>query len=124
MKSRHLLSCAVALSLVALLSERTFAEPPYLPAPGVFPYTGSGIPGPESVPGKEYTPLGDMSNPPIGGRAPLPGNILQWDGFGGAIDIPAVVPAVPGGSGQVDALANHADVLFHEVVGNSAALLI
>ncbi|MEZ6070588.1 MAG: PEP-CTERM sorting domain-containing protein [Pirellulales bacterium] len=60
-----------------------------------------------------------------------PGQVVSWDGLKGAFDgnsgstnaFDFPVESIPNGSGQVDALANHGDFLFKQVVNNEASLL-
>ena len=66
----------------------------------VNPQSGSGIPGPTAVPGKEF-----FDNPNANARISAPvGQSVYWDGAGGTAD------AISYG-GQVDSLANANDAL-------------
>lgn len=71
------------------------------------------------TPGKEYSNLIDQT----AGGAPLPGNVVSWNGAGGAVD--GGVLAIPGATNiEVDALANTGDAFYQQVAFfNSAALL-
>lgn len=94
------------------------AGPYVVQGPFVTPQAGGGIPGPKNVPGKEYTANPDKDQ----GNVAVPGQSLLWDGAGGIMN-GLVYKDATQTAREVDALANHGDVLFYEVTHQQAALL-
>jgi hypothetical protein len=92
--------------------------------PFVQPAPGPGIPGPKNVPGKEYSDRfdKDTQEPPVSD----PEQNIYWDGNGGrqdAFDYSGSRAGDTDPAREVDALANHGDALFWDVIANRAALL-
>jgi hypothetical protein len=92
--------------------------------PFVQPAPGPGIPGPKNVPGKEYSDRfdKDTQEPPVLD----PEQNIYWDGNGGRQDTFDYSGSRAGDTDparEVDALANHGDALFWDVIANQAALL-
>ena len=113
-----------AYSLGALLisvaaTGSAFAATPQVYVPvtnGVYTPT-LGIPaGPAQHPGKEYSAEWDSN----AAGAYQQGQVVLWDGLGGAED-GLLLPVAP--YQQTDALANHQDALFREVINNQTAIL-
>jgi len=102
------------------------ADPYGNPSAGAVPAVGThGVPPPpEAYPGKEYTDSPDRDGHT---GAASPGQIVLWDGLGGQMNGPAVVPdpvhGIPDGH-DIDAQANLADALFREVIADRAWLVL
>jgi len=79
------------------------------------------IPPPTQVSGKEYTDYPDKDA--SGNLDPM--QVITWDGVGGVADSFDYTKTIPDISdAEVDALANHGDALFLDVIANRSALLI
>lgn len=82
--------------------------------PFVDPIPGCNLPWPCQVPGKEYSNYADKDMFGV----QVPEQALKWDGQGGVANTFNY-----GGSGEVDALANCQDALYHAVINDQASLL-
>jgi hypothetical protein len=120
--NRHLLLRGTHLGiLISLLVVPSVASAtiPYGPLSGGIPGSlGPGLASPSAVPGKEYSHDVDFTTTGGGGIAD-PQQVIAWDGSGGTADgldftgtRPLYTP-----EDQVDALANHGDHLFSELIG-------
>ena len=93
---------------------------PYNPCgPFVSPIPGCYVPTPCQVPGKEYSNFVDKNQ--FGNPDAM--QVLMWDGQGGVADTFDYdgFDSAPGG--EVDALANCRDALYHAVINDQASLL-
>ena len=128
--NRKLLSRGTHLGiLISLLVVPSVASAtiPYGPLSGGIPGSlGPGLASPSAVPGKEYSHDIDFTTTGGGGIAD-PEQVIAWDGSGGTadgLDFSGTRPNYPDDD-QVDALANHGDHLFPQVIGqNDTAHLI
>jgi hypothetical protein len=148
MKITVTLRAFTLLATVSALAGTTLAGDYYTAVPfgGSLFVGGEGAAKPHEVFGKEYSHT-NWSEVFSGGGDPRlvniddhnafavsdPGQVVAWDGIPGppladpnsgstdGFDFP--VELIDNGSGQVDALANHGDFLFNQVIGNSASLL-
>lgn len=109
---------------VTVAPSQVFAGPFVPQGPFVQPRPGLDIPGPKNVPGKEYSDRfdKDTQEPPVSD----PEQNIYWDGNGGRQDTFDYSGSRSGDTDparEVDALANHQDALFGDVIANRAALL-
>ncbi len=114
-----------AFSLAGLGAGTASATIPYGGlAPGT-PTLGPGLAPPSIVPGKEYSHDLDHEITAVG-TALDPKQIVAWDGSGGVANgldfSPPVFPTVLVDF-EIDAIANHADHLFNELLADDAHLL-
>ncbi|NCQ86722.1 MAG: PEP-CTERM sorting domain-containing protein [Microcystis aeruginosa W13-18] len=125
MKITHKLLLSSCLLLGVTVAPSQVLAGPFVPqGPFVQPAPGSGIPGPKNVPGKEYSDRfdKDTQEPPVLD----PEQNIYWDGNGGrqdAFDYSGSRAGDTVTAREVDALANHGDALFWDVIANQAALL-
>ena len=125
MKITHKLLLSSCLLLGVTVAPSQVLAGPFVPqGPFVQPAPGSGIPGPKNVPGKEYSDRfdKDTQEPPVSD----PEQNIYWDGNGGrqdAFDYSGSRAGDTDPAREVDALANHQDALFWDVIANQAALL-
>jgi hypothetical protein len=125
MKITHKLLLSSCLLLGVTVAPSQVLAGPFVPqGPFVQPAPGSGIPGPKNVPGKEYSDRfdKDTQEPPVLD----PEQNIYWDGNGGrqdAFDYSGSRAGDTDPAREVDALANHGDALFWDVIANRAALL-
>jgi hypothetical protein len=125
MKITHKLLLSSCLLLGVTVAPSQVLAGPFVPqGPFVQPAPGSGIPGPKNVPGKEYSDRfdKDTQEPPVLD----PEQNIYWDGNGGrqdAFDYSGSRAGDTVTAREVDALANHQDALFWDVIANQAALL-
>jgi hypothetical protein len=125
MKITHKLLLSSCLLLGVTVAPSQVLAGPFVPqGPFVQPAPGSGIPGPKNVPGKEYSDRfdKDTQEPPVLD----PEQNIYWDGNGGrqdAFDYSGSRAGDTDPAREVDALANHQDALFWDVIANRAALL-
>ncbi|WP_287076091.1 PEP-CTERM sorting domain-containing protein [Microcystis sp. M_QC_C_20170808_M3Col] len=125
MKITHKLLLSSCLLLGVTVAPSQVLAGPFVPqGPFVQPAPGSGIPGPKNVPGKEYSDRfdKDTQEPPVLD----PEQNIYWDGNGGrqdAFDYSGSRAGDTDPAREVDALANHGDALFWDVIANQAALL-
>ena len=77
-------------------------------------------PVPSDVTDKEYSNNHDWN---AAENAPVDGQIIEWDGAGGAANSQHVMGRT-GGSGQIDALANVRDVGFHAAISDQGCLVL
>jgi hypothetical protein len=125
MKITHKLLLSSCLLLGVTVAPSQVLAGPFVPqGPFVQPAPGSGIPGPKNVPGKEYSDRfdKDTQEPPVLD----PEQNIYWDGNGGRQDTFDYSGSRAGDTDparEVDALANHGDALFWDVIANRAALL-
>ncbi|GBF53255.1 hypothetical protein N0824_01107 [Microcystis sp. 0824] len=125
MKITHQLLFSSWLLLGVTVAPSQVLAGPFVPQ-GQFvqPAPGPGIPGPKNVPGKEYSDRfdKDTQEPPVSD----PEQNIYWDGHGGgqdAFDYSGSRPGDTDPAREADALANHGDALFWDVIANRAALL-
>lgn len=103
---RSILTMAIALSVVCLLTASAAATPPV---------------GPNQVPGKEYSNHPDEDWQ--GNLDPLQN--IWWDGNGNAADtFDFTGSAAFGSNDNVDAMANHSDFLYWEVTHDQVHMLL
>ncbi|NCS13136.1 MAG: PEP-CTERM sorting domain-containing protein [Microcystis aeruginosa G13-09] len=125
MKITHKLLLSSCLLLGVTVAPSQVLAGPFVPqGPFVQPAPGPGIPGPKNVPGKEYSDRfdKDTQEPPVSD----PEQNIYWDGNGGrqdAFDYSGSRAGDTDPAREVDALANHGDALFWDVIANQAALL-
>jgi hypothetical protein len=125
MKITHKLLLSSCLLLGVTVAPSQVLAGPFVPqGPFVQPAPGPGIPGPKNVPGKEYSDRfdKDTQEPPVSD----PEQNIYWDGNGGrqdAFDYSGSRAGDTVTAREVDALANHQDALFWDVIANQAALL-
>jgi hypothetical protein len=125
MKITHKLLLSSCLLLGVTVAPSQVLAGPFVPqGPFVQPAPGPGIPGPKNVPGKEYSDRfdKDTQEPPVSD----PEQNIYWDGNGGrqdAFDYSGSRAGDTDPAREVDALANHQDALFWDVIANRAALL-
>jgi len=125
MKITHKLLFSSWLLLGVTVAPSQVLAGPFVPqGPFVQPAPGPGIPGPKNVPGKEYSDRfdKDTQEPPVLD----PEQNIYWDGNGGRQDTFDYSGSRAGDTDparEVDALANHGDALFGDVIANQAALL-
>ena len=125
MKITHKLLLSSCLLLGVTVAPSQVLAGSFVPqGPFVQPAPGSGIPGPKNVPGKEYSDRfdKDTQEPPVLD----PEQNIYWDGNGGRQDTFDYSGSRAGDTDparEVDALANHGDALFWDVIANQAALL-
>ncbi|NCS22132.1 MAG: PEP-CTERM sorting domain-containing protein [Microcystis aeruginosa G11-06] len=125
MKITHKLLLSSCLLLGVTVAPSQVLAGPFVPqGPFVQPAPGPGIPGPKNVPGKEYSDRfdKDTQEPPVLD----PEQNIYWDGNGGrqdAFDYSGSRAGDTVTAREVDALANHGDALFWDVIANQAALL-
>ena len=125
MKITHKLLLSSCLLLGVTVAPSQVLAGPFVPqGPFVQPAPGPGIPGPKNVPGKEYSDRfdKDTQEPPVSD----PEQNIYWDGNGGrqdAFDYSGSRAGDTVTAREVDALANHGDALFWDVIANQAALL-
>jgi hypothetical protein len=125
MKITHKLLLSSCLLLGVTVAPSQVLAGPFVPqGPFVQPAPGSGIPGPKNVPGKESSDRfdKDTQEPPVLD----PEQNIYWDGNGGrqdAFDYSGSRAGDTDPAREVDALANHQDALFWDVIANRAALL-
>jgi hypothetical protein len=125
MKITHKLLLSSCLLLGVTVAPSQVLAGSFVPqGPFVQPAPGSGIPGPKNVPGKEYSDRfdKDTQEPPVSD----PEKNIYWDGNGGrqdAFDYRGSRSGDTNPAREVDALANHQDALFWDVIANRAALL-
>jgi hypothetical protein len=125
MKITHKLLFSSWLLLGVTVAPSEVLAGPFVPqGPFVQPAPGPHIPGPKNVPGKEYSDRldKDTQGPPVSD----PEQNIYWDGNGGRQDtfdysVSRASDTVT--AREVDALANHQDALFWDVIANRAALL-
>lgn len=101
-----------------------WADPPFTQTPDPQPILwGCDFQWPWQTIGKECTTQPNNVNY---AHASAPGQILAWDGIGGVKDSTLVRTVLPGGTVmyQLDALANHGDALYREVIADAATLLV
>jgi len=125
MKITHKLLLSSCLLLGVTVAPSQVLAGHFVPqGPFVQPAPGPGIPGPKNVPGKEYSDRfdKDTQEPPVSD----PEQNIYWDGIGGrqdAFDYSGSRAGDTDPAREVDALANHGDALFWDVIANRAALL-
>jgi hypothetical protein len=125
MKITHKLLLSSCLLLGVTVAPSQVLAGPFVPqGPFVQPAPGPGIPWPKNVPGKEYSDRfdKDTQEPPVLD----PEQNIYWDGNGGrqdAFDYSGSRAGDTVTAREVDALANHGDALFWDVIANQAALL-
>jgi len=125
MKITHKLLFSSWLLLGVTVAPSQVLAGPFVPqGPFVQPEPGPHIPGPKNVPGKEYSDRfdKDTQEPPVLD----PEQNIYWDGNGGRQDTFDYSGSRAGDTDparEVDALANHGDALFGDVIANQAALL-
>ncbi len=125
MKVTHKLLLSSCLLLGVTVAPSQVLAGPFVPqGPFVQPAPGQGIPSPKNVPGKEYSDRfdKDTQEPPVLD----PEQNIYWDGNGGrqdAFDYSGSRAGDTDPAREVDALANHQDALFWDVIANRAALL-
>jgi hypothetical protein len=125
MKITHKLLLSSCLLLGVTVAPSQVLAGPFVPqGPFVQPAPGPGIPWPKNVPGKEYSDRfdKDTQEPPVSD----PEQNIYWDGNGGrqdAFDYSGSRAGDTDPAREVDALANHQDALFWDVIANRAALL-
>lgn len=105
---------AAALFAVAWSAVPAAADPRYDPRAYAESPDPGGYQPSTAVAGKEYSTHGDTDH----WNVPDPGQVQNWDGFGGTYD-----GIDYGTEGEVDALANHVDEDYYEVIGDVASLL-
>lgn len=100
---------------------------PYTPvgAGAGYPGLGAGLITPDKVFGKEYSHDLDENTTGAGG-VPDPHQVIAWDGIGGTADgldfSPPILPT-PLVDHQIDALANHDDAFFNELIADDSHLI-
>jgi len=125
MKITHKLLFSSWLLLGVTVAPSQVLAGPFVPqGPFVQPAPGPHIPWPKNVPGKEYSDRfdKDTQEPPVLD----PEQNIYWDGNGGRQDTFDYSGSRAGDTDparEVDALANHGDALFWDVIANQAALL-
>ena len=125
MKITHKLLFSSWLLLGVTVAPSQVLAGPFVPqGPFVQPAPGPHIPWPKNVPGKEYSDRfdKDTQEPPVLD----PEQNIYWDGNGGRQDTFDYSGSRAGDTDparEVDALANHGDALFGDVIANQAALL-
>ncbi len=125
MKITHKLLFSSWLLLGVTVAPSQVLAGPFVPqGPFVQPAPGPHIPWPKNVPGKEYSDRfdKDTQEPPVLD----PEQNIYWDGNGGRQDTFDYSGSRAGDTDparEVDALANHQDALFWDVIANQAALL-
>ncbi|MBD2620415.1 PEP-CTERM sorting domain-containing protein [Microcystis flos-aquae FACHB-1344] len=125
MKITHKLLFSSWLLLGVTVAPSQVLAGPFVPqGPFVQPAPGPHIPWPKNVPGKEYSDRfdKDTQEPPVLD----PEQNIYWDGNGGrqdAFDYSGSRSGDTDPAREVDALANHQDALFWDVIANQAALL-
>ncbi|NCS27745.1 MAG: PEP-CTERM sorting domain-containing protein [Microcystis aeruginosa F13-15] len=125
MKITHKLLFSSCLLLGVTVAPSQVLAGHFVPqGPFVQPAPGPGIPGPKNVPGKEYSDRldKDTQEPPVLD----PEQNIYWDGNGGrqnTFDYSGSRAGDTDPAREVDALANHQDALFWDVIANRAALL-
>ena len=125
MKITHKLLFSSWLLLGVTVAPSQVLAGPFVPqGPFVQPAPGPHIPWPKNVPGKEYSDRfdKDTQEPPVLD----PEQNIYWDGNGGRQDTFDYSGSRAGDTvtaREVDALANHGDALFWDVIANQAALL-
>jgi hypothetical protein len=125
MKITHKLLLSSCLLLGVTVAPSQVLAGPFVPqGPFVQPAPGPHIPWPKNVPGKEYSDRfdKDTQEPPVLD----PEQNIYWDGNGGrqdAFDYSGSRAGDTDPAREVDALANHQDALFWDVIANRAALL-
>ncbi len=108
------LAGTAALVLLAGAGARAGSVTYHTCGPFVNPIPGCQVPWPCQVPGKEYSNHVDKDQNGIADAE----QVLMWDGQGGVADTFDY-----GGSGEVDAIANCGDALYHAVINDQASLL-
>ncbi|QDS98467.1 hypothetical protein [Adhaeretor mobilis] len=126
MRSTALLKLTGAATLVALMvTSNAWATIPYGSVTPGLPALGPGIAPPSTVPGKEYSHDIDEEVTAVG-VAPDPKQVIAWDGSGGVANgldfSPPVFPTVLIDF-EIDAIANHDDFLFNQLLSDDAHLL-
>ena len=107
-----ILLSVIASTSITSASSYDSQGPFVTPAPGFF------IPTPTQIPGKEYSSNYDWD----ASYTPDQQQNLAWDGAGGVMD--ALDYTNPfGGFGDVDAISQTNDALFHSVINNTSTLL-
>jgi hypothetical protein len=125
MKITHKLLFSSWLLLGVTVAPSQVLAGPFVPqGPFVQPAPGPHIPWPKNVPGKEYSDRfdKDTQEPPVLDTE----QNIYWDGNGGRQDTFDYSGSRSGDTvtaREVDALANHQDALFWDVIANRAALL-
>lgn len=125
MKITHKLLFSSWLLLGVTVAPSQVLAGPFVPqGPFVQPAPGPHIPWPKNVPGKEYSDRfdKDTQEPPVLDTE----QNIYWDGNGGRQDTFDYSGSRAGDTDparEVDALANHQDALFWDVIANQAALL-
>jgi hypothetical protein len=125
MKITHKLLFSSWLLLGVTVAPSQVLAGPFVPqGPFVQPAPGPHIPWTKNVPGKEYSDRfdKDTQEPPVLD----PEQNIYWDGNGGRQDTFDYSGSRAGDTDparEVDALANHQDALFWDVIANQAALL-
>lgn len=110
----------LALSCPAMVQ----ATVPYGGLAGGTPGIGPGLASPKIVPGKEYSHDADHMITAVG-TAPLPEQVVAWDGSGGVangVNFTGERPSFTPRS-QIDAIANSNDFLFRHVQEERAHLI-
>lgn len=118
------LAVIVMLGMPAVaISQAPPSQPYNNPGPFVLPISGTYLPPPAVVKGKQYSHNLDQA---VGGVAD-PAQIISWDGLGGTADdgdfSTLAPPYSTSGNFQIDALANERDSLFNEVLANTTHLV-
>jgi len=121
------LSVLLALALPAFSQATVLPQSPVDPEPTV---EEPSVPGPEAVPGKEYSTDTDTN----AAGEPAPGQVVHWQGDGNTVwdSFKIIWPGGTGGPGvgggpigeQIDALANVRDLYFQDVVADRIPLLV
>ena len=133
MQKLHSRRLAVVAALASAMGASQLASAtPFTPGVTIEPCfggppAGCGLPGPDPIPGKEYS-----NNPDVDDTQPLPGadpeQNLAWDGIGGREDAfdysgSRVANYNDAQDRQVDALANNGDVLFDDTLNDLSWLV-
>ncbi len=119
-------SClCIALMAVLVIPNAAWATISYGGLAAGTPVLGPGLAPPSVVPGKEYSHDMDHMITAVG-TSPDPKQIVAWDGSGGVADgldfSPPVFPTALVDL-EIDAIANHGDFLFDQLLDDDAHLL-
>ncbi len=113
---------AMAIALLAMLLASAALANPWVPIANPVQFApGNGLPGPQEVPGKDFSDVRDRDEL----AADDSEQVVAWDGSGGvrdSFDYNGSRALYPPDS-QVDALASGTDALFHSLRDNRSALL-